>query len=297
MFGHSIQDVLEIVKPATYRHWLNQSCQGKSFKRSGRPRLAGEIRRLVVRMARANVLWGYRRIAGELRKLDLHLAPSSVKRILREFGIFPAPEKAKKRPPIPWSIFIHAHLDSLISCDFLSKPVWTLRGKVDAYMLMFIALGSRKVYCSAATEHPDSAWVMQQARNASIWLDEIGVQPRFLIRDGDRKFPDQFKDFWKAQGVRVIRIPPRCPQANAFAENWIGGLKRECLNFFVCFSLPQLDHIVRSWVGHYNTRRPHRGFGMGNRVLDADFRPQKHGPVRCRKQLGGLIKSYYREAA
>jgi putative transposase len=164
-------------------------------------------------------------------------------------------------------------------------------------MLMFIALGSRKVYCSASTRHPDSAWVMQQARNASLWLEEIGVEPRFLVRDGDRKFPDRFKDFWAAQGVRVIRIPPRSPQANSFAENWIGALKRECLNHFVCFSLGQLDYIVKSWVTHYNTTKPNRGFGIGNRVLDADFRPQSRGAIRCKEQLGGLIKSYYREAA
>jgi putative transposase len=297
LFEHDIQDVLEIVKPATYRRWLSQTRRGKPFKRSGRPRITEEIRQLVLRMAKENALWGYRRIAGELKKLDYTLGLSSVKRILRDFGIFPAPKKARKQPPLPWTTFVHAHLDSMIACDFFSKPVWTLRGRVEAYVMMFICLGTRKVCCSSATQHPDGAWVMQQARNASIWIEEQGVEPRLLVRDGDRKFPDAFKDFWAAQEVRVIRIPPRSPMANAFAENWIGGLKRECLNFFTCFSRRQLDHIVRCWTTHYNTARPNRGFGMDNRVLDADFRPQGRGEIHCKEQLGGLIKSYYREAA
>ena len=76
-----------------------------------------------------------------------------------------------------------------------------------------------------------------------------------------------------------------------------GGLKRECLNFFVCFVRRQLDTIVRCWITHYNTKRSHRGFGMDNRVLDEQFRPQREGPVRCREELGGLIKEYHDQAA
>jgi putative transposase len=155
MFDHSIQEVLVIVQLATYRHWLSQRRRGRPFKRSGRPRITEELRQLVRRMATENVLWGYRRIVGELKKLDLYLGASTVKRILLDFGVYPAPEKAKKNPPLPWSTFVHAHLDSMVACDFFSKPVWTLRGKIDAYMLMFIALGSRKVYCSTSTRHPD----------------------------------------------------------------------------------------------------------------------------------------------
>jgi putative transposase len=84
---------------------------------------------------------------------------------------------------------------------------------------------------------------------------------------------------------------------NAFAETWIESHKRECLNHFICFSLDQLDYIKTTWVTYYNTLRPHRGVGMTNDVLDETFQPQPHGTVRCKQQLGGIIKSYYREAA
>jgi putative transposase len=77
----------------------------------------------------------------------------------------------------------------------------------------------------------------------------------------------------------------------------VGIIKRECLNFFLCFSMDQLHYITQTWVRHYLTQRPHRGVGMSNNVLDEQFTPQREGPVRCREKLGGLIKEYYREAA
>ena len=84
---------------------------------------------------------------------------------------------------------------------------------------------------------------------------------------------------------------------NSFAENFIGTIKRECLNHFLCFSLDQLDYINRTWVQHYHEARPHRGFDIGNRVLDEQFKPQREGSVLYREKLGGVIKEYYREAA
>jgi len=179
----------------------------------------------------------------------------------------------------------------------LSKPVWTLCGKKQAYVLVFIHLGSRKTFASPPTFHPDGDWVMLQVRNATAWLDDIGVKPRFLIHDRDGKYPGRFKDFWKTEGVRCLRIPPRAPMANAFCECFIGKLKRECLDHFTCFSLGHLHQIVKVWFRHYNFLRPHQGFGINNEVLDQNFEPQTVGEVRCEEELGGIIKSYYREAA
>jgi len=97
--------------------------------------------------------------------------------------------------------------------------------------------------------------------------------------------------------VRIIRIPPRAPIANSFCESFIGTLKHECLDFFICFGRRQLDHIVRTWVRYYNTERPRRGVGRNNDVLDKNFKVQTIGPIRCKQELGGIIKSYFREAA
>jgi putative transposase len=247
-------------------------------------------------MAGDNLRWGYRRIVGELKKLGIRIGTTTIRDILKEEGHFPDPQKAIKNPPIPWTTFIRANMESIVACDFFTKRIFTLRGVREAYVLTFIHLGSRKVFCSPSTYHPDSKWIMQQARNASMWMEEEGIEPRFLIRDRDRKYPDTFDEFWEPH-VRCIRIPPQAPKANAFAETFIASTRREVLNHFVCFSRDQLDHILRIWLRHYHEDRPHRGVGRDNTILNVNFTPQTEGRIRYRSELGGILKSYYREAA
>ncbi|MBF0422816.1 MAG: transposase [Magnetococcales bacterium] len=294
---HNVADLMEIVKPTTYRRWVSQTNKGEPFKQLGRPRLTQELRDAAILMAKENILWGYRRIAGELKKLGLYAGATTVKRILREADIHPTPEKEKKKPPLPWLTFIKAHLESVVACDFFTKDIFTPMGKLTAYALVFIHLGSRRVFCSAPIYSPDSAWVTQQARNALMWCDEQGLKPRFLIRDADTKFSGPFNEVWKSEGGRVIQIPHGAPQANAFCESFIGTLKRECLDFFVCFSRSQLTYILTTWVRHYNTERPHSGEGIGNNVLQVDCRPKETGTIQSKEALGGIIRSYHREAA
>ncbi|ABK43878.1 integrase [Magnetococcus marinus MC-1] len=179
----------------------------------------------------------------------------------------------------------------------LPDDIFTLTGVKTAYVLFFIHLESRRVFCSSPSYSPDSAWVTQQARNMLMWCDDEGISPEFLIRDADTKFTASFNEVWQSEGARVIQIPPKSPQANAFAESWIASFKRECLEFFICVSRRQLDYICRRWVYHHNTDRPHQGVDIGNNVLQVNFKPTQTGDVRCREDLGGIIRSYYREAA
>ena len=130
-----------------------------------------------------------------------------------------------------------------------------------------------------------------------MWLDDNNIQPRMLLMDNDTKFCLAFRQFWKDMGTRPKRLPFFAPNANAFTEAFIANLKAECLNHFVIFSLAQMDYVVHAWVEYYNTERPHRGRGIGNRVLNCDFKPERKGVVCCRQKLGGLIKSYYRSVA
>ena len=297
-FGHDVGPVLEIVKPATYRRWVNQARQGRHPKRSGRPPLGREIRDLVVRIGSENLLWGYRRIVGEMRKLGYAICATSVKRILLDEGIHPTPEKRQHhQPPMPWGQFIAAHMDSLVATDFFTKSVYTFRGRFDAYVLVWLHIKTRKVFCSPATFNPDEKWVMQQARNAAMWMQDEEIKGHWILMDHDTKFTRKFRRLWNDMGAEAKRIPVGCPQANAFVETFVGKCKHECLNYFAVFSLRQLDYILFEWRRHYLTQRPHRGRGIGNRVLDPNFRPQRHGIVCCRQRLGGLIKSYYRVAA
>ena len=130
-----------------------------------------------------------------------------------------------------------------------------------------------------------------------LFMPRHNAQMRLLIRDADTKFCASFDTVWASEGARVIQIPRRAPDASACARSFIGTVKRECLDFFACFCRSQLDYILRTWVRHYNTERPHRGRGVGNNVLQVDFRPARDGPIRRNWQLGGILTSYTRDAA
>ena len=218
LVDHDVAEVMHVVQPETYRKWVRQSKRGEAFKPSGRPRIPQATVNLVLRMAQENVRWGYRRIVGEFKKLGIRIGTTTVKEVLRDSGVLPAPDKGFKKPAIPWTTFVHAQMDSMVGTDFFTKQTYTLRGVLTAYVLVFIHLGSRKVYCSPATFNPTGDWVMQQTRNANMWLDDMGVKPRLVIHDRDRKYPGEFKAFWRSEGARSLFIPLKAPKANAYAS-------------------------------------------------------------------------------
>jgi len=282
---HDINELMHVVVPATYKKWLRQLRAGKRFQPLGRPRTPMATRRLVLRMATENLRWGYWRIVGELKKLGIRIGATTIRDILKEEGHSPEPYKATKKPPAPWTTFVHAHLETIVACEFFTKKVFTLGGIRVAHVLVFIHLGSRKVFHRPSTYHPDSKWLMQQARNASMCMEDEGIKPRFLIRERDRKFPDEFNRFRKTEGMGCIGIPVKAPRANAFAESDISIAHREVLDYFVCFSRGHLDHILRVWKKHYQEERPHRGVGHDNTVLDENFVPMTAGDFAASPNL------------
>ena len=219
-------------------------------------------------MAKENPNWGYLWIAGELLKLRCKVGKTSVRRILREANVYPKPTKPSSKFAVddrPWHVFLNLHMNTLVACDFFCKTIWTPFGKRQAFLLMFIHAGIRKVWVSPATYHPDAAWVQQQGRNALMWLEDEGIDATHLLHDRDKKFTKAFDQLMKISGIQIVRSPIQAPNANAFAEAWIASIRRECLDHFMCFSLRHIDHIVYRYVDYYNTHRPHQG--LGNRVL------------------------------
>lgn len=265
LLDHGISDVMHVVKPATYKRWLN----GKKEKRSkpGRPGTPRATVNLVLQFASENLMWGYKHIHGELRKLGIRIGETTVRDILNREGHYPVPEKGRRNPQSTWKQFISSHMDTLIACDFFTKPVYMLKGRIDAYVLVFIHLGSRRVFMSPATFYPTEEWVLQQARNATMWLQDLGIQATHLIHDRDAKFNPAFREFWKTEKIKCVKTPVRAPQANGYAEACIGVFKKKCLDHFICFSLDQLDYIKREWLAYYNFQRPHQGKEIGNKVL------------------------------
>ena len=265
----------------------------------GRKVSEGELVELVMRLKSENSGWGFVRIKDELIKLGIDTNHMTVKAILeREFPPEPNPDgsSTRKKPIIPWNQWIEMHMDSLLACDFFNKTIWTLRGPMVAFVLMFIHLGSRRVYLSSPTYNPDNIWLEQQVRNVSMWCQDEGIEAKYLIRDNDGIFRGTFDASMKGIGVEVKRTCIEAPNMNAYAESWGSSFMRECLDFFVCVSLKQLDRIGQCYVKFHNTVRPHQGKGIGHRVLDKNFKPQATGEVKCQAWLGGLLRHYYREA-
>jgi transposase InsO family protein len=130
------------------------------------------------------------------------------------------------------------------------------------YVLFFVELGSRRVHVAGATRNPDSAWVTQQARNVAWTLEEQEASPRFLIHDRDTKFSGSFDAVFKADGTRIICTPIRAPNANAFAERWVGTVRAECLDWTLIQGRRHLQRVLRTYVQHFNDHRPHRGLNL-----------------------------------
>lgn len=301
---HQVKGLISVVQFRTYQRWVKEEHEGRRVGRVGGPRTIGkQARQLIVRMAKENPGWGYLRIVGELLKLRCKVSKTSVRRILQEEGLYPKRPDRSGRPDYqPWDAFIKLHMNTLVACDFFCKSVWTPLGKRQAFALTFIHVGSRKVWVSPATYHPNEAWVLQQARNLLMWLEEAGLEATHLIHDRDTKFTRSFDGLLDSAGTRIVKSPVRAPNANAFAESWIATVRRECLNHFACFSLRHVDHIVQAFVDYYNEHRPHQG--AGNRTLNrqADSlgeagRLEPIGRIGSRSELGGLLKHYYRQAA
>jgi putative transposase len=269
------------------RHWTHP------HRRPGRPPIGGEVRELVVRLARENSGWGYLRIVGELRKLGIDVSATLVRNVLAAAGVPPAPQRSQ----LDWRSFLHQHGATMLACDFLTVDTVFLQR---LYVLVFICIGSRRIEYVACTSNPDGGWMLQQARNLLMSLDERGQRLRFLIHDRDAKLSHAFDTIFYGEGVRVIRTPLRAPNANAQIERWVGSLRRECLDRLLIFSRRQLEHVLRIYVQHYNEHRPHRALGL--QAPDPRHEPLGHGTasvtlIRRRDLLGGLIHEYEAAAA
>jgi transposase InsO family protein len=168
------------------------------------------------------------------------------------------------------------------------------------YVLVFICIGGRRIQYVACTSNPDGAWMMQQARNLLMDLDDRGQRPRLLIHDRDSKFSRAFDAVFHGERIRVIRTPLRAPNANAHIERWVGSVRRECLDRLLIFNRRQLEQVLRVYVRHYNKRRPHRALDL--QAPDSSGLASTHcqlppTAIRRRDRLGGLIHEYEATAA
>ena len=248
--------------------------------------MVSPARQLVLRLAAENPSWGYKRIHGELTGLGFTLSPSTVWNILRRHGIDPSPRRAR----LSWREFLRQQAAGIVECDFFTvDTIWLSR----LYVFFFIELERRRVHIAGVTAHPNGAWVTQQARTLATLRNE-GKQPRILIRDRDVKLTNAFDAFLHEEGITVIRTPIAAPKAKAHAERWVGSVRRECLDRILIVSQRHLERVLREYVAHHNTHRPHRALNQQPPIpKPIPIRtPPGDDHVRRRDRLGGLLHEY-----
>jgi putative transposase len=245
---------------------------------------------LVLRLARENTGWGYRRVHGELLTLGITVAPSTVWEMLREAGIDPAPDRAATT----WSAFLRSQAEALLAADFIETV--TLTG-VRIYILAVIEHASRRVWILGVTAHPTAAWVAQAARNLVMDLQDAGSNVRYLIRDRDGKYPAVFDTILADAGIKVVRSGVQMPGMNAIIERWVRTCRRELLDRTLIWNQRHLLYALREFGTFYNKHRPHQGIANGRPlkplpepITDPD-RPARLA-IRRRDRLGGVLREY-----
>lgn len=280
-----------LFSPATVKKWHRELVRRKwaAFANRpprGRPPISEEIRDLILTMAKASPGWGERRIQGEMLKLGYRVSNSTIRLLLRQHRVGPAP----RRGSLSWSQFLRAQANAVLACDFFTVDSVLLDV---IYVLIFVELRSRRLIFSACTHHPDAAWVCQQARNVCMELQDLDVPVSILIHDRDSKFTKDFDAVFKAEGAKIALTPFRAPRANAVAERLVKTIRTECLDFLVIFGERHLMRVLKEFFTHYNHARPHRSRQL--RPPDPVPIPSAGEVVRI-DRLHGIIKEYSRAA-
>jgi transposase InsO family protein len=285
-----------IVAPDTILRWYRtlvaKKYDGSKARRPGRPRTKPDVAALVVRMAQENPTWGYTRIRGGLKALGHDVARNSIKAILNDHGIEPAPQRGAT---MPWKTFLAAHWDGLAAADFFTVEVLTLHGLVRYVVFFVMKLKTRTVEIAGITSQPDERWMMQLARNLTAASDGFLRGTHHILLDRDPLYTAAFRHLLRDSGITPVVLPARSPNLNAFAERFVESAKSECLDRMVLLGEGHLRVAVRQFVHHYHAERPHQG--LGNELIAPTMTEIGTGRIMCRERLGGLLKFYYREAA
>jgi putative transposase len=279
-----------LVTPATLLRW-HRRLVGRRWTyggRCGRPPIGDKIRELAVRLARENPRWGYQRITGELNGLGISVSATTVRKILRQAGVGPAGE----RSGLSWRAFLRAQAGSMLAVDFFTVETISLQR---LYVLFFIELDSRRVHLAGCTTNPTGDWVTQQARQIAWTLQERRSSFRFLIRDRDSKYTRAFDVVFVSEGIKIVKTPVRAPKANAIAERFVRTVRAECLDWLLIMNRRHLERVLRVYVSHYNTHRPHRSLNLAPPEPSEQRLPGVRPPtvaIERRDRLGGLIHEY-----
>jgi transposase InsO family protein len=244
-------------------------------------------------MAMENPTWGYTRIRGALANLGHEVGRNTIKRILKDAGMEPAPERGKRTQ---WKTFLREHLGAICATDFFTVEVLTMTGLVRYFVLFVIDIKTRQVHVAGIAHQVYGAWVEQVARNLTDPLDGFLKDMRYLIHDRDPVFTKRFADILASTGVKTLKLPSRSPNLNAFAERFVRSIRDECLRRIVPLGERHLRRIITEYMDHYHRERNHQSLD-NQLVVPQAANENAVGPVQCRERLGGMLRFYYRNAA
>lgn len=279
------QDALAFVQPRTVIAWQHKRFRDHWRRLSqhgtpGRPAIAKEVRALIQDMWRSNPTWGSPRIAGELQKLGIDVAKATVEKY--------RPRLHKPSSPT-WKAFLNNHVKDLVSCDFFTVPTVTFKV---LFVFVILAHERRRIVHVNVTEHPTAQWTAQQIVEAFPWNET----PRYLLHDRDRIYGDYFRQRVRNMGIEEVQIAPHSPWQNPYAERVIGSIRRECLNEVIVLNERHLRRVLQSYVAYYHDWRTHRSLEMDAPVTRPVQGPEL-GSVHKVAEVGGMHHHYERQAA
>src|SRR6059036_609522 len=231
-----LAEIVKIVTPETLMAWhrklIAKKYDGSAHRMPGRPRIATGIEALVIRIAKENRDWGYRRIQGALANLGHVLAHNTVADILRRHGIEPATERSRKTT---WKEFLNNHWEQIVASDFFTIEVWTPSGLERFLVLFFMELSTRRVEIGGIASRANGLWMAQIARNLTDGIDGFFKGKRYLIHDRDPLYTQEFLSMLAEVGIESVKLPPRSPNLNAYAERFVKTIKESCLERMILF--------------------------------------------------------------
>jgi transposase InsO family protein len=218
-------------------------------------------------------------------------AASRFRRVLEALKIPPAP---KRHTDTTWRQFLHAQAATMLATDFFHVDCAVTLQRL--YCLFVMEIGSRYVHILGVTANPDGPWTTQQIRNLLMDLGERSAGFRFLVRDRAGQFSASFDAVLADPGIEAVKIPPRSPCANAYAERFVLTARTEVTDRMLIFSERHLRIVMARYARHYNGRRPHRALQLQPPRPDHAVADLAREQIKRRPVLGGLLNEYERAA-
>ena len=289
----ALSGICGVFSPDTLLKWhrilVARKYDGSKCRKFGRPQISEKLRRLIIKMAKANRDWGYPRIQGQLKYIGYKVCTKTIGNILRKEGLEPQPSRKRQ---ITWKEFIKSHLESLVAIDFFTTEIYTLKGLTRYMVLVGIDYSTRKVEIVGIVQQAYGTWMNQMAKNLTDPISGFLKDKRHLIHDRDPLYTEEFIKILKSAGINPIKSMPMAPNFSPFVERFIRSIKSECLDRMIIFGERHLQYCIENWIEHYHRERAHQG--IDNNIIDP--LPQGEGKIVCHERLGGLLK-FYRRAA